>query len=217
MTPQDGFCHWPGHLSADDQSRLLAQIREVIAAAPLFKPTMPGSGKPFSVMMTNCGELGWVSDRAGGYRYQTIHPSTGRPWPPIPQQLIALWTELSCYPAPPEACLVNYYAAGAKMGSHRDLDEDDRAAPVLSLSLGDDAVFHIGGLSRRDRKRHITLRSGDVAMLAGSARMAFHGIDRVIAGTSRLLAEGGRMNLTLRRVRRLPLNDRSAVSEIGVE
>jgi alkylated DNA repair protein (DNA oxidative demethylase) len=202
MTPQNGFCHWPGYLSAGDQSRVLAQIREVIAAAPLFKPTMPGSGKPFSVMMTNCGELGWVSDQAGGYRYQTIHPLTGRPWPPIPQRLITLWTELCCYPAPPEACLVNYYTAGAKMGSHRDLDEDDKAAPVLSLSLGDDAVFHIGGLSRRDRKRRITLRSGDVAMLAGSARMAFHGIDRIIAGTSRLLPEGGRVNLTLRRVRR---------------
>jgi DNA oxidative demethylase len=202
VTTQDGFCHWPGYLSAHDQSRVLAQIREVIAAAPLFKPTMPGSGKPFSVMITNCGDLGWVSDQVGGYRYQTTHPLTGRPWPPIPQPLIALWTELCGYPAPPEACLVNYYAAGAKMGSHRDLDEADRAAPVLSVSLGDDAVFHIGGLSRRDRKRRITLRSGDVAILAGDARMAFHGIDRIIIGTSRLLPEGGRINLTLRRVRR---------------
>ena len=86
------------------------------------------------------------------------------------------------------------------MGSHRDADEADRTAPVLSVSLGDDAVFHIGGLSRRDRKQRITLRSGDVAILAGRARMAFHGIDRIISGTSRLLPEGGRINLTLRRV-----------------
>jgi alkylated DNA repair protein (DNA oxidative demethylase) len=199
---QDGFYHWPGYLSVHEQSRVLAQIREVIAVAPLFKPTMPGSGRPFSVMMTNCGDLGWVSDQAGGYRYQTTHPLTGRPWPPIPQRLITLWAELCGYPALPEACLVNYYGAGAKMGSHRDLDEADRTAPVLSVSLGDDAVFHIGGLSRRDGKRRITLHSGDVAILAGGARMAFHGIDRIILGTSRLLSEGGRINLTLRRVRR---------------
>lgn len=163
---------------------------------------MPRSGKEFSVLMTNCGPLGWVSDRDGGYRYQRTHPHTGRPWPPVPRSLVELWEEVAAYQAPPEACLVNYYAPGAKLGSHRDADEDDGRAPVVSVSLGDDALFHLGGAKRSDPKRRLILRSGDVFVLGGAARDFYHGIDRIHPGTSGLLDEGGRLSLTLRRVTR---------------
>ncbi len=179
---------------------LLGAVRCVIATAPLYRPTMPRTDKPFSVTMTNCGELGWVSDKDGGYRYQATHPVTGRPWPPIPPVLLALWDALSGYPAPPEACLVNVYGADAKLGSHADTDELEFAAPVLSVSLGDVATFHVGGTRRSDPKVRMRLHSGDVVILGGASRRAYHGIDRIHPGTSDLLAEGGRINLTLRRV-----------------
>jgi alkylated DNA repair protein (DNA oxidative demethylase) len=189
-------------LTGAEQARLLKEIRAIVAAAPLFVPTMPRTGKAFSVRMTNCGPLGWVSDKAGGYRYQATHPATGRPWPGLPRDLLSLWEEVAGLTRPPEACLINYYAPGAKMGSHRDEDEEDRGAPVVSISLGDDATFHIGGLKRGDAKRRLLLKSGDVVVLGGAARLAYHGIDRIHPGTSNLLAEGGRFNLTLRRVTR---------------
>jgi alkylated DNA repair protein (DNA oxidative demethylase) len=196
----NGFCYLPGHLDPGRQAELLGQIRRVIEAAPLYAPTMPRTGKPFSVRMTNCGPLGWVSDKHGGYRYQAEHPLTGQPWPAMPEMLLDLWREVAGYPAPAQACLVNYYTAGARMGSHRDQDEQEARAPVVSVSLGDDATFHIGGLERTGPKRRIILRSGDVVVLGGAARMAYHGVDRVHPHTSTLLAEGGRLNLTLRRV-----------------
>jgi alkylated DNA repair protein (DNA oxidative demethylase) len=171
-----------------------------VAKAPYFKPTMPKTGKPFSVRMTNAGPLGWVSDKASGYRYQAMHPVTGKPWPAIPALLLRLWREHAGYPATPEACLINHYEAGARMGSHQDRDEQDLEAPVLSVSLGDDAVFHVGGLRRLDPKSRVTLKSGDVVVLAGKSRLAYHGIDRIFFGSSALLPEGRRINLTLRRV-----------------
>jgi DNA oxidative demethylase len=200
MAGLDGFRHLPAYLDAAEQARLLGEIRGVLAAAPLYMPTMPRTGKPFSVRMSNCGPLGWVSDKAAGYRYQATHPVTGRPWPPMPTALLRIWQSVGGYPAPPEACLINYYGPGAKMGAHRDEDEEDAAAPVVSISLGDDATFHVGGLQRSDARRRVVLRSGDVVVLGGPARMAYHGIDRVHAGASGLLPEGGRLNLTLRRV-----------------
>jgi alkylated DNA repair protein (DNA oxidative demethylase) len=200
MSNPAGWQHLAGYLSAGQQASLLAGIRAVISGAPLFAPTMPRTGRPFSVRMTNCGPLGWVSDATGGYRYQARHPVTGRPWPPMPTLLVKLWGSVTGYSAAPEACLVNYYAASAKMGSHRDEDEQDKAAPVVSISLGDEATFHVGGLRRSDPKQRLVLRSGDVFVLGGPARLAYHGIDRIHAGTSSLLPEGGRFNLTLRRV-----------------
>jgi alkylated DNA repair protein (DNA oxidative demethylase) len=191
---------FPQALARADQIALLAAIREVIAEAPLFTPTMPRSGKPMSVRITNCGPLGWVTDKERGYRYQAIHPETGRAWPPIPTALLELWGALARYPAPPEACLVNYYAESAKMGLHQDKDEADFAAPVLSLSLGDTGIFRVGGRSRQDPTRAFELKSGDVVVLGGDDRLAYHGIDRILAGSSDLVREGGRFNLTLRRV-----------------
>ena len=189
----------PGRLDRIARVSLVDALRNVVREAPLFTPTMPKTGKPFSVRMTNCGPLGWVSDRSG-YRYQPTHPTTGRPWPAIPAALLDLWDEVTGYPHRPEACLVNFYDADAKMGLHQDRDEADFAAPLLSVSLGDSCRFRLGGVERSDPTRSFVLASGDVLMLAGPARLAFHGVDRILPGTSTLLSGGGRINLTLRRV-----------------
>jgi len=157
-----------------------------------------------SVRMTNCGPRGWVTDKDHGYRYQPLHPVTGEPWPPIPTVIMALWDELSGYSKPPEACLINYYQADAKMGLHQDRDEADFEAPVLSVSLGDTCLFRIGETSRSGRTTSFKLQSGDVVLLSGKSRLAFHGVDRIYPDTSTLLKNGGRINLTLRRVS--PLN-----------
>jgi DNA oxidative demethylase len=199
MTALAGFRHLAGYFDPDQQLALLGELREVIRIAPLFVPRMPRTGKAFSVRMSNCGTLGWVSDRDGGYRYQASHPETGRPWPAMPRPLTDLWDEVADFRHRPEVCLINYYSAGTRMGSHRDADEADFAAPVVSVSLGDDAVARRG-----DAKQRLTLRSGDVVVLGGEARLAYHGIDRVLSGTSTLLDEGGRLNLTLRRVGKAP-------------
>lgn len=191
--------HLPNFLDPAAQEKLLESLRILVEKAPLFTPTMPRTGKPFSVRMTNLGALGWVSDRSG-YRYQPNHPVTGHPWPAIPESVLAIWSLVADYPHPPEACLVNYYTEGAKMGLHQDRDEEDFAAPVVSISLGDTAVFRVGGATRGGKTQSYKLASGDVVVLDGSSRLAFHGIDRVIAGTSNLLKAGGRINLTLRRV-----------------
>ena len=134
-----------------------------------------------------------------GYRYQANHPETGAPWPPMPDVLLAAWRELTGYPHPPQACLINYYMAAARMGLHQDRDEEDFAAPVLSLSLGDSCLFRIGGTRRHDPTQSFRLASGDALVLGGAARLAYHGVDRILPGTSTLLREGGRINLTLRR------------------
>ena len=196
---QPGLRYLPGHLSTDEQRQLVEGLRTAVAEAPLFIPVMPRTGRPFTVRMTNLGPLGWVSDRAG-YRYQATHPETGRPWPAIPDALLALWRAVSGYRHDPQACLVNFYNGGAKMGLHRDEDEEDLAAPVLSVSLGDTAVFRIGGPERGGKTETLKLASGDVLVMGGASRLCYHGIDRVLAGTSTLLKDGGRINLTLRRV-----------------
>lgn len=179
---------------------LVAAVRDIVAEAPLFVPSMPRTGKALSVRMTNAGALGWVTDRDKGYRYQPHHPLTRRAWPAIPAMLIDLWRNVADYPVLPEACLVNVYDDKSRLGSHVDADEDDRDAPVVSVSLGDDAVFHIGGPRRDDPKTRMVLRSGDVVVLGGEARQCYHGVDRVRAGTCDLIEGGGRINLTLRRV-----------------
>lgn len=196
-----GVRHIPGHLARDDQAALLEAIRVVVAAAPLFQPVMPRTGKPLSVRMTNCGGLGWVADRAG-YRYQPTHPVTGAPWPAMPPQLLRIWEDMSGFDHPPEACLVNFYETGTRMGLHQDRDEEDLAAPVVSISLGDDCLFRVGETTRGGRTTSIRLQSGDIVVLGGEGRLAYHGVDRIYPATSALLKNGGRINLTLRRVTR---------------
>ena len=214
--PPQGFRYLPGYLSVPQQESLVAALRQIIAEAPLYQPRMPRSGRPLSVRMTNAGSHGWYSDRAEGYRYLRAHPATGRPWPAIPAQLLEIWRDLAGYPEPPQCCLVNLYQGPkVRMGLHRDEDEETFAAPVVSLSLGDSAVFRIGGLARRGATRSMKLHSGDAVVLAGDARLAYHGIDRILGSSSRLLAKegweevgsegsgwrgGGRINITLRRV-----------------
>jgi len=194
-----GIRLWPGQLDAGEQKKLIGEIFARVKNAPFYKPQMPVSGKMFSVEETNFGTLGWFSD-VKGYRYERTHPLTQKPWPAIPQMLLDLWDETTQYEAPPECCLVNLYRGSARMGQHQDRDEQAMDAPVMSVSLGDDAIFRIGGTSRRGPTKSLTLHSGDVLAFGGPARLAFHGIDRVVGGTSLVVPGGGRINLTLRRV-----------------
>ncbi|MFN3572342.1 MAG: alpha-ketoglutarate-dependent dioxygenase AlkB [Phenylobacterium sp.] len=198
LVAENGFRLLPGRLDPAAQRDLLAEVMRRVEAAPFYRPVTPG-GKPMSVRMTNFGPLGWVTDAQAGYRYQPTHPQTGEPWPDIPPALLDLWREAADAPGPPDACLVNHYDAQARMSLHQDRDETDFDYPVLSVSLGDTAVFRIGGTSRRDPTRSVRLSSGDVCVLGGGARLAFHGIDRVLSGSSQLVPGGGRINLTLRR------------------
>jgi DNA oxidative demethylase len=194
-----GVDYFPGFLDRAAQEALRDEIMAILKAAPPFRPRMPRTGKPFSVMMSNCGPLGWVSDERG-YRYQPTHPETGHAWPPIPSPLLAAFAAIAPDAPAPEACLINLYDSSARMGLHQDRDEEELAAPVVSLSLGDTALFRVGGLQRNAPTRSFRLASGDAMSLQGESRLAFHGVDRVIPGSSTLLPEGGRINLTLRRV-----------------
>ncbi len=194
-----GFKLFPGALDDAEQRALTGEVLAALEAAPPYRPVTPG-GKPMSVRMSNLGPLGWATD-ARGYRYEGRHPSTGRPWPPMPRRLETLWSRLTDAPAPPDACLVNIYDADARMGLHQDKDEADFSIPVLSISLGDAAMFRLGGPNRNDPTRSIKLTSGDVCLLSGPARLWFHGVDRILPGSSRLIPGGGRINLTLRRAR----------------
>lgn len=196
----EGFKLWPGLLDRTAQEALRDAIFARFRQAPLYIPRMPKSGLPMRVRMTNFGSLGWVTDKEEGYRYQAMHPENGAPWPAMPEQVLALWNDLSGYAAPPEACLVNLYEGDARMGLHVDADEEAWDAPVLSISLGDTALFRIGGTLRSDPTRSVRLASGDVCMLGGPSRRFYHGVDRILPGTSRLLPKGGRINLTVRRV-----------------
>ena len=195
-----GFRHLPGYLDRVQQEALVELVRTIVAEAPLYTPAMPKTGKEMSVRMTNCGTLGWVTDKERGYRYQPTHPVTGRPWPAIPTMLIDIWREVAQCDIEPEACLINYYEPSAKMGLHQDRDESEFSAPVLSISLGDDCLFRIGGSRRDDPTRSLRLASGDIVVIGGESRLAYHGVDRIYPGTSVLLKREGRINLTLRRV-----------------
>lgn len=194
-----GLNYLPSYFDRTAQEALITAVEQAIAQAPFYTPVMPRSGRPFTVRMSNLGQLGWVSDR-DGYRYQARHPETGAPWPAIPDQVLALWRQVADYPHDPEACLVNHYREGAKLGLHRDEDEKEFAAPVVSISLGDTAIFRIGGTERSGKTETLKLSSGDVLVMGGASRLRYHGIDRVLSGTSTLLRQGGRLNLTVRRV-----------------
>ncbi|RKQ96770.1 DNA alkylation damage repair protein AlkB [Maricaulis maris] len=200
-----GFRLLPGRLSRQQQEGLIDAVVAAQATAPFWRPSMPRTGQPLSVTMTNFGSLGWVTDKHGGYRYEPAHPQTGNPWPAMPALLTDLWQELADYPALPEACLVNWYTPESRMGLHVDWDEAATDAAVVSISLGDKARFRLGGPKRGGKTASMVLSSGDVVVLGGEARHCHHGIDRIYPGTSTLLpAEhfpaGGRVNLTMRRV-----------------
>jgi alkylated DNA repair protein (DNA oxidative demethylase) len=200
-----GAFHYPAYLDAAAREALAREIADVIAQAPLFVSHMPKSGLPMSVRMTNCGPLGWMSDKDKGYRYEPRHPQTGAPWPAMPQMLLDAFAALTRCAKPPEACLVNVYDETAKMGLHQDRDEADFDAPILSLSLGADCRFRLGGQKRADRTIAFTLSAGDALVLSGPARRCFHGVDRILPSIltplpAPLAGQGARVNLTLRRV-----------------
>ncbi len=196
----DGVRFYPQCLEAAEQAALVEELRHLAKLAPPYRPHMPRTGQPWSIMQTNLGSLGWLS-AMDGYRYDGFHPLTHEPWPAIPPALLALWAEIAGYDAPPECCLVNIYRGEkSRMGLHQDRDEDALDAPVLSISLGATCLFRLGGFARSDKTRSFRLASGDVFVLGGASRMRFHGVDRIIPGTSQLVEGGGRLNLTLRRV-----------------
>lgn len=190
-----GFLLFEGLIDPDAQDAMVTDIRSVVSAAPLFSP-VTAWGKPMRVRMTSAGKYGWYSDRRG-YRYESRHPM-GQNWPPIPESVLGIWRQVAGTSRLPDCCLVNFYDNAARMGMHQDRDEADFGFPVVSISLGDDALFRIGNLTRGGRTESLWLRSGDVLVMGGDARLSFHGVDRIAAGTSTLLANGGRINLTLR-------------------
>lgn len=199
----DGVSLWREALSRTEQAALIDEVFDLASSAPFYRPTMPRSERPFSVEETNFGSLGWYSDK-NGYCYRTTHPHTEQKWPAIPASVSRLWQRFANYPVAPECCLINLYRQDARMGLHQDRDETALDAPVLSVSLGDSALFRFGGTQRRDSTQSVKLTSGDVVVFGGPARLMFHGIDRVLSGTSRLIPGGGRLNLTLRRVNCVP-------------
>jgi alkylated DNA repair protein (DNA oxidative demethylase) len=179
---------------------LLAAVHRVSAAAPWRHMVTPG-GARMSVAMTNCGALGWISDRRG-YRYDGIDPESGRRWPPMPEVLWRLAVRCATtagFPGfEPDACLVNCYAPGTRLSLHQDRNERDMRAPVVSVSLGLPAIFLFGGLRRTDRAQRIALVHGDVVVWGGPQRLAFHGVTPLADGEHALTGRC-RINLTFRR------------------
>lgn len=190
-----GFEVYKGLLDSAAQQQLVDAVRDVAKVAPLFSPMTP-YGKPMRVRMTSAGKFGWVSDRSG-YRYARFHPE-GMAWPEIPTPVLDIWQQVSGSDRAPECCLMNFYAEDARMGMHQDRDEGDFSHPVVSISLGDDALFRIGNLERGGKTESLWLASGDVVVMGGDARLTYHGVDKIRFGSSRLLSKGGRLNLTLR-------------------
>lgn len=199
-----GFAHYPGYFSPQQQQALIAAVKAGTEQAPFFIPRMPRTGQAMSVVMSNFGSLGWVTDKDRGYRYDPIHPKTGAPWPAIPPALLDLWREVTDFPDDPEACLINWYRDGNKMGAHIDNDEQEARAPVVSVSLGDPALFRMGGPQRGGKTKGLKLFSGDVVVMAGESRFCYHSVSKVFYGESALVPRGGRINLTMRRVKPSP-------------
>jgi len=202
QTYPQGFKHYPLYFSLAEQQALIEAVKAGVKQAPFYQPTMPRTGAPLSVVMSNFGSLGWVTDQEKGYRYDPVHPKTGQPWPGLPERLGELWDMVTDCPVRPEACLINWYKEhkGSKMGMHVDNDENDLRAPVVSVSLGDPAMFRIGGPKRGGPTSGLKLFSGDVVVMAGEARLCYHGVSKVFYGESALVPKGGRINLTMRRV-----------------
>ncbi len=182
------------------ENALLAALDAVLKRAPLRHMLTPG-GLRMSVAMTNCGQLGWVSDRRG-YRYEHSDPDTGMPWPAMPDAFTELAREAAAqasYPGfVPDVCLINRYAPGAKLSLHQDKDEQDFSAPIVSVSLGLPATFLLGGLTRSEKQQRVPLMHGDVVVWGGPSRLRFHGVLPLKPGEHPRLG-GYRFNLTFRK------------------
>jgi len=195
-----GFAHYPAYFSPEQQQSLIDAVKAGVTQAPFFIPRMPRTGQPLSVVMSNFGPLGWVTDKDKGYRYQSLHPATQKPWPNMPELLRSMWDDVTDFDGPPEAGLINWYREGNKMGAHIDNDEQEARAPVVSVSLGDPAMFRMGGPKRGGPTKGLKLFSGDVVVMGGESRFCYHSVSRIFYGQSALVPRGGRINLTLRRV-----------------
>jgi len=186
----------------DRASELVAAIGAIAPVSPFRHMVVPGGWK-MSVALTNCGQVGWVTDRSG-YRYDAIDPSTGQPWPEMPQLFVDLAADAAAaagfFDFRPDACLVNRYAPGARLSLHQDRDERDFAQPIVSVSLGLPAIFLWGGETRAERPRRIALIHGDVVVWGGPDRLRFHGVHTLAEGEHELTG-AYRFNLTFRRAR----------------
>ncbi|WP_213290608.1 DNA oxidative demethylase AlkB [Bradyrhizobium sp. sGM-13] len=184
------------------ESEVVAALREIIARAP-FRRMFTPSGHQMSVAMTNCGSAGWVTDRSG-YRYDGIDPDSGQPWPEMPPSFRAIAkqaaAEVGFAGFAPDACLINRYAPGARMSLHQDKDEQDFAAPIVSVSLGLSAIFLFGGPKRADKPKRYRLEHGDIVVWGGPSRLFFHGVAPLADGEHALLGRQ-RVNLTFRKAR----------------
>jgi len=182
------------------EAELMADLREIVGQAPFRHMLTPG-GHRMSVAMTNCGSVGWVTDRSG-YRYDANDPETGKPWPAMPRSFRELARQAASRAGfggfLPDACLINRYQPGARMSLHQDKDEDDFSAPIVSVSLGLPAIFLFGGLKRSDKPRRFRLQHGDIAVWGGPARLRFHGVAPLADGEHALLGRQ-RINLTFRK------------------
>jgi alkylated DNA repair protein (DNA oxidative demethylase) len=187
--------------AAPKAADLLGEVSRIAQSAPFRNMVTPG-GYTMSVAMTNCGRVGWVSDSTG-YRYDAADPLTGKHWPPMPKAFLDLATTAAAEAGfdgyDPDACLINRYVPGAKLGLHQDRDEKDRWAPIVSVSLGLPAVFLWGGKRRADPVRRLRLENGDIAVWGGPARFAYHGIAALKPGEHPLTGPA-RINLTFRKV-----------------
>lgn len=195
-----GLFHRPGLLDPAGQAALYAAVQAVARDAPFAHArTLMGLT---SAAMTNAGSAGWWSDLKG-YRYETRNPATGAAWPPMPaifREAVAAAVADTPWPDfAPDACLINFYGEGAKMGLHQDRDEKDFAQPIVTVSLGDDGDFLIGGLTRSERAQVLIVKSGDALIMGGDSRMRFHGIRKIHPGTSPLEPLAGRISLTFRK------------------
>ena len=186
---------WKGLLARAEQQALVNDLRTAAGSAPFRQYETPG-GHKMSVRMTGAGDYAWTSSRSG-YAYTAKQPN-GEPWPAIPERLLEVWRNVTGLERLPDSCLINFYGEGAKMGLHQDADEADARWPVVSISLGDDAQFRVGGQNRRDPTKSIWLSSGDIVVLSGASRLAYNGIDKTKFGSSTLFERGGRLNVTLR-------------------
>ena len=196
-----GAQHLKAAVSRDTQARLLAAVRRVETKAP-FRQARTKSGGLYSADMTNCGRVGWWSD-AKGYRYTETQPETGAPWPKMPPTFSKALTAIVARSPWPDftadACLINHYGKGAKMGLHQDRDEADFNQPIVTVCLGAAADFLIGGFERSDKPVVIIAESGDVILMGGDSRMRFHGVRKIYPGTSPLPGLDGRISLTFRK------------------
>lgn len=196
---QLGLTYLPG-FALPLERQLLADIREIVTAAPFRHMLTPG-GQRMSVAMSNCGEVGWVTDRKG-YRYDRLDPDSGRPWPPMPHSIAQLAERAAAQaglgPFRPDVCLINRYEPGARMSLHQDRDERDYSWPIVSVSLGLQATFLFGGSKRAERAHRLPLVHGDVLVWGGAKRLSFHGVAPVADGCHPTVGRM-RLNLTMRK------------------